>query len=103
MHTEGMVNIYGENYEIPYVFPRRAVYAIVVIGEPRDGASFKPFRIEFDLRVEREVERTQQSVSTGSDMPVHVYIMLFVVTSIVMFLFVAVGILLVRRFKHKKQ
>ncbi len=39
------------SYSLDYVFPRRDVYAIVVEGEPREGASFEPFRIDFALRI----------------------------------------------------
>ncbi len=44
------------SYSIAHVFPKHDVYAVVLEGMPKEGASFEPFRIEYTLRVARGEE-----------------------------------------------
>jgi hypothetical protein len=44
------------SYSISHVFPRHDVYAVVLEGSPKEGATFEPFRIVYDLRVARGEE-----------------------------------------------
>lgn len=51
-HPEKMMG----GYSFSYIFPRHDVYAVMLEGAPREGASFTPFRIVYDLRVARGEE-----------------------------------------------
>ncbi len=36
------------------VFPQRGVYELILIGTPKDGSTFQPFSLSYDVRVSRE-------------------------------------------------
>jgi hypothetical protein len=44
-------------YAIDHTFPKKGIYSIVVQGTPKEGATFAPFKIQFNLRVARVSER----------------------------------------------
>ncbi len=50
LNSKDIARVYG-SYSFEYVFPRKDVYAVVVEGEPKEGAHFDPFEIVFDLRI----------------------------------------------------
>jgi hypothetical protein len=54
------------SYSISHVFPRHDVYAVVLEGSPKEGASFEPFRIVYDLRVARGEEVASASAPIKS-------------------------------------
>jgi hypothetical protein len=39
-----------------YIFPKRNVYEIRIAGQPKQGDSFQPFILSYDIRVSRETE-----------------------------------------------
>lgn len=96
-------SLYGENYVIEHVFPKKNVYAITVIGVPRDGTSFTPFQIEFPLRVERTSPDAPARPTSlpQEETPFMLYVILGVITIALISVMVALGILVVRRFRHK--
>lgn len=45
--------------DLEYVFPEKGIYQLIISGEPHDGhGAFKPFKLTFDTRVDREVSQT---------------------------------------------
>lgn len=41
-------------FTMPLTFPQRAVYHIVVTGQPHTAGQFQSFKVEYDLRVDRQ-------------------------------------------------
>ena len=40
-------------YTMPFTFPKKDVYTIAMIGNPKTANAFQSFRVEYDLRVDR--------------------------------------------------
>ncbi len=101
--SEEVRHLYGENYAFPYVFPRKGIYAIVVVGTPKDGQSFEPFRIVFDLRVDRG-SGSSEAQSRTSSMPhtTHSHLMTALLITGTAFILGIVGIL-IRKYIYIKK
>ncbi len=56
-----------------YTFPQRSVYTVSVQGKPKDGVSFRPFTLTYDVRVERESDTGSEQSSSD---PSAVYIVI---------------------------
>jgi hypothetical protein len=52
IHTHGN----PASADASYVFPRPDIYAVRIIGTPRDGAAFEKFDVTFDVRVAEYAE-----------------------------------------------
>ncbi|MEJ0021877.1 MAG: hypothetical protein WDN47_04890 [Candidatus Doudnabacteria bacterium] len=50
---------------IPFTFPERAVYSIVVTGAPKTAGAFQNFQVEYDLRVDRTAGNTEAGSFTN--------------------------------------
>ncbi|MEO8065584.1 MAG: hypothetical protein ABI643_01865 [Candidatus Doudnabacteria bacterium] len=48
----GGASIYA--YTVPFTFPEKAVYSIVVTGKPKESELFQDFQVKYDLRVDRD-------------------------------------------------
>ncbi|MBV9159436.1 MAG: hypothetical protein JO019_02440 [Candidatus Kaiserbacteria bacterium] len=48
LHTHGGDEL---NADATFVFPKPDVYALEVVGTPKDGSSFTPFTVLYDVRV----------------------------------------------------
>ncbi|MFZ2522628.1 MAG: hypothetical protein WAX44_03915 [Minisyncoccia bacterium] len=76
---------------VPIIFPKKAVYIIEVAGKPIEGKSFEPFKITYDIRVEKEAESPISLFSKKYQIPI--------VLSIIIFL---LGVTLVKTRKFNK-
>lgn len=48
---------------LPFTFPGKAVYIVSVSGAPKQGATFQPFTLSYDVRVERNTDNnSDQSI-----------------------------------------
>ncbi len=75
-----------------YTFPQRDVYQIVVSGNPRSGKSFPPFKLSYELRVDREGSPTDNASTTW--LSTHIVPLVVVsVTAVILFSFAIRNIL----------
>lgn len=51
-NTELFSHPHSDDSPIPFIFPEKGVYTIAISGKPTSGDSFKPFSLEWDVRVE---------------------------------------------------
>lgn len=56
-----------DNASFSFTFPRRDVYEVRITGEPRDGKTFTPFTLTYDIRVEKEAEDASSVRSSKSN------------------------------------
>lgn len=42
--------------EVPFIFPRKSIYALEVTGAPINGATFQAFKTSYELRVDTETK-----------------------------------------------
>lgn len=64
------------NFDTPvfqYTFPERAIYTILLIGQPKTANAFQPFRIQYDIRADRvsESASTTPSAQPSAAWPNH--------------------------------
>ncbi len=45
------------SFHVPFTFPETAVYGIAVVGNPKIAKAFQSFKVQYDLRVDREPPR----------------------------------------------
>jgi hypothetical protein len=48
---------------VTYTFPEKNIYQIQLKGSPKDGISFATFTLHYDIRVEREIEKSNNETS----------------------------------------
>lgn len=44
-----------------YSFPEKAIYQVILKGQPSEGSPFQPFEIKYDIRVSREQKNSSQN------------------------------------------
>lgn len=54
-----------ESASFSFVFPEKDIYKVRVVGNPLTDGAFEPFTLEWDIRVDRETEKSTQN-SNGS-------------------------------------
>ncbi len=57
--------------QMSYTFPEKGIYEIVLAGTPKLGASFPPFRLTDDLRVDREAAGGSEAGQASSPHYLH--------------------------------
>lgn len=63
-----------------YTFPEKAIYTLIVTGNPSDGISFQPFTLTYDLRVDRQTQTTNNPATQPENPPLPLaYILLPIV------------------------
>jgi hypothetical protein len=72
-------SIYG--FTIPFTFPQKAVYGVVVTGKPKTLGAFQSFQVQFALRVDRTSGNT-----AAANLPGHWLVYLFLIVLFVGFL-----------------
>jgi hypothetical protein len=66
--TKNGQNVYSQDLISPYftyTFPEKNVYILEVIGRPLDGNSFNEFKLDYQIRVAREISNNSQKVSSN--------------------------------------
>ena len=84
---------------IEYTFPEAGMYKTVVTGSPKEGGQFKPFKLNFSTRVEKDVlgtisEQHERAHSTWVDHAKHYSI------AVITIIFLGIALLAT---KHKKK
>lgn len=83
-----------------YTFPQKDVYVMKVMGSPTNGASFQPFTITYDVRVDHVGTASADTTAAQSESVTGRYIG-YVVIGGVLLLIVVIGVL-IKLFRKKK-
>ncbi len=75
------------NTSISYTFPKRDIYTIRIIGKPLTHATFSPFTLSWDFRIDKEVTSQQEkSQSFFSTHTIHIVLISSLVICFVIYL-----------------
>jgi len=73
-----------------FTFPEKAIYTLIVTGNPSDGISFQPFTLTYDLRVDRQMQTTNNQVTQSENSPLP---LAYILLPIILVIFLTIALL----------